>query len=102
MKPNSKVNSLGQECYEIVKPPVEYCPRVGESRPEINYWVKGDGCCEVKKSEEELCDPVDDEKAKTTTQKMTTKKTTQKMTTKKTTRKPSENDVDSGLLTLSL
>ena len=101
MKPNSKVNSLGQECYEILKPP-KYCPRVGESRPEINYWVKGDGCCEVKKSEEELCDPVDDEKAKTTTQKMTTKKTTQKMTTKKTTRKPSENDVDSGLLTLSL
>ena len=85
------VNSLDQECFEIVKAPKK-CPR-GESNPEINFWVKGDGCCEVKKEESELCDPpVDDDKAKTTTQKMTTKRTT-----RKTTRKPSPNDVDSGL-----
>ena len=92
-KPCSKVNSFDQECFEIAKEPRK-CPILGESNPEINYWVKGDGCCEVKKEESELCDPVDDvDKAKTTTQKMTTKRTT-----RKTTRKPSPNDVDSGLL----
>ena len=90
LKVNSLVNRLDQECFKIVKAP-ERCPIFGVSKPESKFWVKGDGCCEVKKDESELCDPVDDDKPKTTTQKMTTKKTT---------RKPSTNDVDSGLLEL--
>ena len=78
------MNSLGDECFEIVKAPKK-CSIFGESNPDIGYWVKGDGCCEVKKEESELCDPVDADK-----------KTTTKPTDKPKT-KPSSNDVDSGL-----
>ena len=49
------MNHLGEKCHEIVYSP-DTCP-FGESVPEINYWVKGDGCCEVEDSEDELCEP---------------------------------------------
>ena len=88
-KSGFKVNSIGEECFEIKKFPKK-CSVYGESNPDIGYWVKGDGCCEVKKEESELCDPVDD--IKKTTTKQTTKPTTKPET------KPSTNDVDSGLL----
>ena len=78
------MNSIGEECFEIKKAPKK-CSIFGESNPDIGYWVKGDGCCEVKKEESELCDPVD-----------ANKKTTTKPTDKPKT-KPSSNDVDSGL-----
>ena len=89
------MNSVDQECFEIVKAPRK-CPILGESNPDINYWVKGDGCCEVKNEESELCDPVDDDSVKKTTTKQTTKPTTKPTEKPKT--KPSTNDVDSGLL----
>ena len=57
------MNHLGQKCHEIADFP-ETCP-IGESVPEINYWVKGDGCCEIDTREvnsalsedEALCEP---------------------------------------------
>ena len=81
------MNSLGEECFQIKIAPKK-CSVFGESNPDINYWVKGDGCCEIEREESELCDPVDENK-KTTT-KQTTKPTTKPKT------KPSTNDVDSG------
>ena len=76
------MNSIGEECFEIKKDPKK-CPIFGESNPSIGYWVKGDGCCEVKKEESELCDPVDADKKTKPTDKPKTK--------------PSTNDIDSGL-----
>ena len=87
------MNHLGEKCHEIANFP-ETCP-IGESMPEINYWVKGDGCCEIDESEDELCE-LKDYKKKTTKKKTTTKASTKPTTKPKT--KPSSNDVDSGLL----
>lgn len=88
------MNSVGQECFEIVKAPKK-CSIFGESNPSIGYWVKGDGCCEVKKEESELCDPVDaDKKTTTKAYEQVTKPTTKPTDKPKT--KPSTNDVDSG------
>ena len=81
------MNHLGEKCHEITFSPYS-CPVV-ESNPEISYWVKGDGCCELEDVEDDLCEP-----------KKNKKKTTTKASTKPTTKpktKPSTNDVDSGL-----
>ena len=85
------MNHLGEKCHEIVFLP-ETCPS-GESVPDINYCVIGDGCCEVEDDEDELCEPKDYKK-KTTKKKTTTKASTKPTTKPKT--KPSTNDVDSG------
>ena len=52
------MNHLGEKCHEIVFLP-ETCPS-GESVPDINYWVIGDGCCEVE-DDEERDEPVNSE-----------------------------------------
>ena len=89
------MNSIGEECFEIKKAPKK-CSIFGESNPDIGYWVKGDGCCEVKIEESELCDPVDANKKTTTKAYEQVTKPTTKPTDKPKT-KPSTNDVDSGL-----
>ena len=74
----------------------EECP-FGESVPEINYWVKGDGCCEVEDDEDELCEPKISLEEYNATKRKTRTKASIKPTDKPET-KPSSNDVDSGLV----